>query len=188
MTSIATQRALGWADPGAPGSVQEANWKRQHLVKAGAVPVVKTVWVHESILPMANALLLFLQKNGAHLGQRVDDWGFANRAIRGFPGSMSYHRWARAIDADAVENAQRSKETTFPINKTNEVAGLVGAFWGRNFNMPWSDPMHFEWRISRLRAKWIRSRLNKPTKRSRRLAALCGMDVDDFIKRIHRRG
>jgi len=186
MTSASVQKALGWSGPGAPGSSQEAAWKAAHLVKADSVPVVKTVWVHRGILPMTNALMLFLQKNGAKLGQKVDDWGYANRAIRNAkPTDDSYHKYGRAIDLDATENPQHTRKTTFPISDTNEVCKLLGFDWGFNFNDPWKDPMHFQWAKSRLRAKYIRSRLRKPTKRSRRLAALCGMPVKDFLARIN---
>lgn len=186
MTSAAAQRALGWSGPGDPGSAQETAWKTANLVKADSVPVVKTVWVHRNILPMANALMLFLQKSGAKLGENVDDWGFANRPIRNAKATDdSYHKYARALDLDALENVQHSGKTTFPVKNTNEVCKLLGFEWGMNFKAPWNDPMHFQWPGSRARAKYIRSRLRKSTKRSKRLAVLCGMTTKDFIARIN---
>jgi hypothetical protein len=183
MPSITTQRLLGWPSPGSPGSSQEAAFRDKYLVRMNAVPVVKTLWVHRAVRVHFNALCLFMQKNGEKLGEKVDDWGFANRDIRGFAGIKSYHAFALAGDLEALENVLGIRATTFPIKKTREVAKLLGMKWGYDYQGR-PDPMHFEFTGSRARARWIKSRLVKPTKRSRRLAELCNMDVKDFCNRI----
>lgn len=103
MPTNAQQLALGYPHPGEPGSKREYNWKIKYLRKCTAVRSVKTLWVHRSVRVQFNALTLFLQRNGAKLGERVDDWGWANRQIAGTL-EYSYHRWALAADIDALEN------------------------------------------------------------------------------------
>lgn len=181
--------ALGWgAGPGRPGSAEEAEWKRRHLVKATALRSVKTLWVHEATVVSVNALNLYLQGKGARLGETVDDWGFANRPVRGFVGVWSYHRWGLAEDLDATEHPLGQRRTTFADNQAEiaeirAVCKLLGLRWGYDYrDRP--DPMHFEVTVSRARARFIRSRLVKPTRRSRRLAALAGLDVRDFCRRV----
>jgi hypothetical protein len=193
MPSILVQRALGYSSPGDPGSVQEQAWKEKNLKKALAISTVKTLWVHKSVVVQFNALNLFLNRAmDAGLGEKIDDWGFANRDIRGFSGIKSYHAFALAEDLDATEHPLGQRQTTFADNQKErelirKVCSLLGMRWGFDYeNRP--DPMHFEHVFSRARARFIRSRLIKPTKRSRKLAELCKMDVADFCKRVRQVG
>jgi len=188
MPSVAYQRALGWGFPGNPGTAEEAEWKRRNLRRALAVPVVKTLWVHRTAVVAFNALNLYLQRSGAKLGQQVDDWGYANRDVRGFAGVKSYHAWGLAEDLDATEHPLGRRQTTFADNQAETaevrtVCRLLGLRWGFDYQTR-PDPMHFEVVVSRARAAWIRSRLVKPTRRSRRLARLAEVDVRDFCRRV----
>jgi hypothetical protein len=184
MPSVAYQSALGFSSPGNPGSSYESAWKRKNLVKATAVKVVKTLWVHRAVVTEFNALCMFLQSDGNKLGERIDDWGFANRPIRGSTSS-SYHRFGLAIDVDATENPMGVRDTSFNHhNKVRRVCKLLGLRWGLDYSGR-PDPMHFEFTKSRARAKYIRSRLVKPTKRSRELAKLCDMSVHEFCRRVN---
>lgn len=188
MPSIAYQAALGYPGPGDPGSPRESGWKRRNLRKALAVPSVKTLWVHRSAVVAFNALNLYLQRNGAKLGQTVDDWGFANRDIRGYAGVKSYHAWGLAEDLDATEHPLGRRQTTFAddqdeIAEVRAVCKALGLRWGYDYTQR-PDPMHFEQVVSRARAWGIRRRLVKPTRKSRRLARLAGMDVRDFCARV----
>lgn len=187
MVYAATMLARGYASPGSPGSAQERVWKQRNLVKLTAVPSVKTLWVNRNVAETFNALNLVLQHHGAKLGENVDDWGFANRSIRDSGGGASndsYHRWALALDDDATENRQHTSTTSFPVHITDEACKLLGLTWGLHFNPPWQDPMHFEDHLTRLRRRWLASRLLVPTKRSRRLAALAQMSVQEFCRRV----
>lgn len=182
MPTVTLQRALGWNSPGEPGSLQEARFRQNYLTKMDAVPVVKTLWIHKAVRVHFNVLCLFLQRNGEKLGEKVDDWGFANRPIRGSTVD-SYHRFALAGDVEALENVMGIRRTTFPVTKTRRVAKLVGLTWGYDFSGR-PDPMHFEFRGSKTRARWLRWRLTHKTKRSRELAKLCDMSMETFIERI----
>lgn len=188
MPSTTQMVALGWGNPGRAGSAEETDWKRRQLRRPTAVPAVKTLWVHRGAVVAFNALNIYLQRQGARLGERVDDWGFANRDIRGFVGVKSYHAWGLAEDLDAVEHPLGRRHTTFADNQAEvaevrAVAKALGLRWGYDYQSR-PDPMHFEVVVSRARARWIRSRLTKPTRRSRRLARLCRLDVADFCRRI----
>lgn len=189
MPSVAQMIVLGWGPgPGRPGSAEEAEWKRRNLRKALAVRTVKTLWVHKDTVAHQNALSLYLQRNGAKLGEKVDDWGFANRPVRGYASIWSYHKWALGVDRDATEHPLGLRHTTFADSKAEiaevrEVHKLLGMRWGYDYRER-PDPMHSEVTVSRARARYIRSRLVKPTKRSKRLASLCGMPVGEFCQRI----
>lgn len=188
MPSVTTMAAAGWDSPGAPGSDSERAWRLEHLRKCSAVPVVRTLWVHRRVLPIMGALVLFLQRDGNKLGERVDDWGYANRDIRGFPGQKSYHAWGLAIDVDATENPMGVRDTSFRHRrKVRRVCRLLGLRWGLDYTGR-PDPMHFEFTGDRDKARRIRGKLSKPTRRSRTLARLCDMPVHDFIRRIHQEG
>ena len=188
MPSVLYQSALGFAGPGDAGSSRETEWKRRNLRRAGAVPVVKTLWLHKAAVVQFNALNLYLQRQGAQLGKRVDDWGFANRDIRGFTGVKSYHAWGLAEDLDATEHPLGRRHTTFADNQAEiaevrKVCRLLGLRWGYDYTGR-PDPMHFEFTKSRARARFIRRRLRKPTWRSRRLAKLCDLPVKEFCRRV----
>lgn len=190
MPSVNYQRTLGYNSPGDPGSEQERKWKARNLVKATAVKPVKTLWVHRTVYVQMNALCVYLQANGAKLGENVDDWGFANRDIRGYPGTKSYHSWALAIDLDATENPLGRRKTSFArtavdIEEVRQVCNWLGLRWGLDYSGR-PDAMHFESIVSRVRAFFIKKQLMKPTWRSRRLAKLCDMDVHNFVNRISR--
>lgn len=188
MPSVLTQVKLGFRSPGSPNSQTESNWKRKNLVKAEAIKPVKTLWVHKSIYAQVNALCIYLQANGARLGENVDDWGFANRDVRGFAGIKSYHSWALAIDLDATENPLGKRKTSFAKNledltEVREVCKMLGFRWGFDYTGR-PDPMHFEFIKSRIRARIIKRKLLKPTKKSRRLAKLCDMPVETFCTKV----
>jgi hypothetical protein len=183
MVTSAEMLSRGFTGPGKPGSAQESEWKRKHLTKALAVPVVKTLWVHRTSVETFNALNLFLQRNGAQLGQKVDDWGFANRPIRN-SDEDSMHKYAKAEDLDATENPQRTLSTTFPVGKTTKACQLLELNWGHLWSPAWKDPMHFQDDLSRSRRRWINAQLLMPSPRRKAMAELCNMKPGEFSKRI----
>jgi hypothetical protein len=171
MPNVSAMRLMGWTNPGVPKSDTERKWKEANLVKATGVPVVKTLWVNKEVVLIFNALNVVLQETGARLGQHVDDWGFANRDIRGFAGQKSYHSWGLAEDLDATENPMGERATTFPTWRTHRVCKLLGLKWGYDYTKR-PDPMHFEFTQSKIRARFISKRLTHSTKRTRALAKL----------------
>jgi hypothetical protein len=129
--------ALGWGDPDAP------NFYADHIVTINPIKGV-TLHVHRVAAPIFIELTRGLQRLGAKLPQRADDWSFANRDIRGYPGQKSFHAWGLAIDLDATENPMGSARTSFPVAKTRElVDGLRFVEWGFEWDSR-PDPMHFE--------------------------------------------
>lgn len=186
MVAQSTMRSRGFSSPGTPGSTQEREWKRQHLVKALAVPGVKTLWVHRSSVETFNALNLILQRNGARLDRTVDDWGFANRPIRGVPGEDSYHKYAKAEDVDATENPQHTLKTTFPVRITHRAIDADGLdlVWGHDWSTRFADPMHFQDELTYKRRRRIAFQLTHPSPRRRRMAKLANMKPREFSQRI----
>lgn len=76
-----------------------------------------------------------------------DDWGYANRCIRGTgPGTgspcrKSNHAWGIALDVNATRNVRGTRgDIPIEIVQVVERAGIVR--WGGRFSR--RDPMHFE--------------------------------------------
>ena len=93
----------------------------------------------------SSQLVRRIEENGAKLPAKFDDWGYANRDIRGYPGHKSYHAWGLAIDLDATENVLGSSKTTFPVFKTRAIVeDLRFVTWGYEWQDSRPDPMHFE--------------------------------------------
>jgi hypothetical protein len=173
----------GFSSPGKPGSAEEASWKRRYLVKLRAVPVVKTLWVHRSSALAFNALVLIWQRNGEQMGKVVDDWGWANRDIRGV-AEDSYHRYGKALDGEATENPQHGLRTGFPRTITHEACELLELVWGFDWSAKFRDPMHVQDELTRRRRRWVNFRLLHPSKRRHRLAQLAHMKPREFSRRI----
>lgn len=183
MVLPSTMRDRGFSEPGPVGSPQEAIWKYDHLVKLQAVPVVKTLWVHRSSAEAFNALILIWQRNGEQMGKVVDDWGFANRAIR-FAVEDSYHRYGKALDGEATENPQHALRTGFPINITHEACKLLELIWGYDWSVQFRDPMHVQDELKYRRRRWLAFKLTHPSPRRRKLAKLAHMKPSEFSRRI----
>lgn len=183
MPSVTIMKALGWGNPGPAGSEKERRWKLKNLVRLN-VNGVDSVWVHKAIASQMKALALILNAHGARLGKVRDDWGFANRDIRGFRGIKSYHAWALAVDWDATEHPLGARRTTFPIAVTRAACRKLGFRWGFDYEGR-PDPMHFEFIKSRVRAAYYRHKLRRVNKKTRRLAAMADMPVKEFIRKVN---
>lgn len=156
MPTVPEMERMGWEDPGAPGSREaeqyRAKWIRS-FTEGG-----RTFHVHKDVLPLFRALVILMDKNGVDIDKGVlDDWSYANRDIRGYPGYKSMHSWGLAIDIDAVKNPLGSDETSFPVRKTDKAADDCSLTWGYNWTSR-PDPMHFEF-------KGMRSDIPKALKR-----------------------
>ena len=154
MPDIAAMKALGWGDPGAQNSPAAAAFRAAHIrtlrVRGIAVPLN----ADPNIQYLFRVLIIFLDGLGANLDAHADDWGYANRDVRGFPGRKSYHAWGLAFDADALENPLGLRRTTFPVAKTRALCKRLGLRWGYDYtDRP--DPMHFEFTGSKADAAAI---------------------------------
>lgn len=137
MPSKFEMERLGWGDPDA------ADFYAKHIKTIKPIPGI-TLRVHRAAAPIFTELVRELQRMGAKLPAKADDWSYANRDIRGYPGIKSYHAWGLAIDLDATENPMGVKRTTFPIWRTRQlVESLRFVTWGYEWTTR-PDAMHFE--------------------------------------------
>ena len=138
MPTIVEQARLGWGNP------DDANYRTKHIVTFTACGVTMTC--RREVKPLFHALMLILDRE-YDLDRRKDDWGYANRDIRGYPGSKSYHAWGLAIDLDATENVLGSSTFRFRRVSTARIAENLSLVWGGSWpSRP--DAMHFEFRGS----------------------------------------
>lgn len=155
MPTIKEQQALGWGDPDASG------FSARHITRITTSGI--SVSVNRAVAPIFDRLIDTLDSWGANLDQKADDWGYANRDIRGVAGLKSYHAWGLAVDLDATENPMGVRKTTFPITKTRALAKSLGLRWGYDYSGR-PDPMHFEFIGSVADAKAIVAKLNRTPK------------------------
>lgn len=111
--------------------------------------------VHEEIAPIVQFVVDRVESLGYlfdHGPDDVDDdWGYANRAIRG-TSKPSNHSWGLAIDFDAQEYPQHStrRAPQWIYDLFYEYGFEIGADWGRAY----VDPMHVEFRGSITEARF----------------------------------
>lgn len=139
---------LGWGNPDA------SDFRDRYIRRLDHEGV--TIYCHRVIRPMFRELIENLQQWGADLDKRQDDWGYANRDVRGYPGMKSYHAWGLAIDLDATENPMGQPGTTFPVFRTKVLAEHLGLTWGYIWGQQGyrSDSMHFEFRGSKRQCQY----------------------------------
>jgi hypothetical protein len=93
---------------------------------------------------MADPLVVALQAirdQGLLAELKTLDGTFCVRDVRGYPGRISTHSYALAIDLNAAENVLGTEGSMHPsIVRIFEDAGFV---WGKRFAR--KDPMHFQW-------------------------------------------
>lgn len=93
------------------------------------------------------------------LDKTRDDWGYANRDIRGGT-SKSYHAWGLALDVNATINPMGPRATKFPETATRALAHKYGLRWGLDYKGARKDAMHFEFIGSLAAARYIASTLS----------------------------
>lgn len=102
-----------------------------------------TFQVHRLIAPIVQFLSDETERRGYLLhrpGQTRDDWGYANRPIRG-KRTPSNHSWGLAVDIDA---------TQFPMGSSKRLPQWLVDLWkahGFEYGGDWrtrKDPMHME--------------------------------------------
>lgn len=152
---MSTPQDRGWGWPGAPGSSQEREYRK--TLTTLHVAGIKLV-VRKEVAGLFNGFLSELVTGGYRLDINADDWGFANRDIRGRPGVKSNHAWGLAIDINAIDNPMaeahgwhaaqpghddRGVHTDMPKG-TSALAARWGLRWGANYTGSRADAMHFE--------------------------------------------
>lgn len=142
MPTVAEMERKGWGDPGEPNSTTATQYAIRHIK---AIKVAdRTFRVRREVAPLFHALVLLMERNGVDISKGIlDDWGYANRDIRGYPGFKSMHSWGLAIDIDATKNVLGSSSTSFPVAATKKAADACSLDWGYLWDGR-KDPMHFE--------------------------------------------
>lgn len=147
MPNIDRMIALGWGDPDNP------SFRAKHIKTLKVRGVLLPVNANADIQYLFRVLVTTLDGFGAKVAQHRDDWGYANRNIRG-ASATSYHAWGLAVDIDALENLLGTPRTTFPVDKTRRLVKRLGMKWGHDFEGR-KDPMHFEFHGSPADARRI---------------------------------
>ena len=143
MVEPANERGWGW--PGAPGSDAERKYRKEHLVwvDAGGVRLLVRKEVADLFVRFINELTG--PTYNYVLNVRADDWGYANRDVRGAPGVKSNHAWGLAVDLNATTNPMTDDgrtHTDLPPG-ISKLAARYGLRWGGDYSGR-KDPMHFE--------------------------------------------
>jgi hypothetical protein len=106
----------------------------------------QTVQVHHVIAPLVQFIFDEIERRGYLIhrpGEVRDDWGYANRAIRG-RRVASNHSWGLAVDIDATRYPMGTRRN--PPGWIVDLFEAYGFEWGGRWSRP--DPMHFEFRGS----------------------------------------
>lgn len=154
----------GWGNPDAP------NFRRDNIVRLEVAGV--TLPVHRAVAPLFKAFITELcssRYGNYRLNNVTDDWGYANRDVRGRPGVKSNHSWGLAVDLNATTNPMTDDgrcHTDLPSG-ISALAAKYGLRWGGDYSGR-KDPMHFEFtgtpaeaqaRVSRLKSMPRKTRL-----------------------------
>lgn len=109
------------------------------------IEVGNTSWrVHRAVGTIFKFFLEELLATGYGYDKVEDDWGYANRDIRGRPGVKSEHSWGTAIDVNATKNPMSSTLITdMPVGWVRANVGRFGLRWGGDYDGR-KDAMHFE--------------------------------------------
>lgn len=142
MVTPANKRGWGW--PGEPGSDADRRYQATHLttVTAGGV----RLRVRKEVADLFVGFIGELTRGGYRLNVRADDWGYANRDVRGRPGVKSNHAWGLAVDLNATTNPMTNdgrNHTDLPPG-ISKLAAKYGLRWGGDYSGSRKDPMHFE--------------------------------------------
>lgn len=143
MASIPQMEALGWGNPGAEGSDAAARFRANHIKTLRHRGIALPTNANPDWQYVITVLVEFLERLGHDFSDVRDDWGYANRDVRGNPGSKSMHAWGLAVDLDAVSNPRGPRRTTFPVTRTRALCKALGLRWGYDFTTT-PDAMHFE--------------------------------------------
>lgn len=145
---MSTAYDRGWGDPGDPnGTTRERNIERAWRAENIQVIEVQGIRLaaHKLVAPLFKTFINELCSGGYRLDRTADDWGYANRDVRGAPGVKSNHSWGLAVDLNATTNPMTNDgllHTDLPPN-VSQLAAKYGFRWGGDYSGR-KDPMHFE--------------------------------------------
>lgn len=128
------------------GNPDVSNFRRDNIVTMTFYGVL--IPVHKLGVPKFRQLerIFIAHPYGQTIDDVQDDWGYANRCIRGTgPGTgrkcqKSNHSWGTAVDINATRNALGTRGDM--PQAVADKAELIGFRWGGHYSR--SDPMHFE--------------------------------------------
>lgn len=137
---MATAAARGWGNPDGPTLPRKIV-----SITAGGISVA----VHSSVADVFRYLLDRVATT-YNLAGYADDWGYANRDIRGHPGVKSNHSWGLAVDLDATKNPMTANLQATHAFVRAVVDPILAPFeerllWGGEYAGPRKDYMHFEY-------------------------------------------
>lgn len=134
-------------------------WPRDRSSEMAAARTLhgQTVMVHREIQPIVQHLFHEIERRGYLIhrpGQIKDDWGYANRPVRGRQ-NPSNHSWGLAFDIDATQYPMGTRSN--PPRWIIDLIESYGFEWGGRWKRP--DPMHFEFAGSLTEARFLVSSL-----------------------------
>lgn len=141
---MATAQDRGWGNP------DESHYRARYITTITVAGVALPV--RKEVAHLFAGFIGELVRGGYRLDVNADDWGYANRCVRGTgPGTSrpcvkSNHSWGLAIDLNAITNPMTSNGqliTDMPPG-TAELAARWGLRWGANYTGTRKDSMHFE--------------------------------------------
>lgn len=142
---MVSPRDKGWGDPGDPGSDADRRYRRDHLtwLETGGIRLL----VRKEVAPLFDRFIRELTgpRYNYRLNGSADDWGYANRYVRGSTTVKSNHSWGLAIDLNAATNPMTNDglcHTDMPPG-ISKLAAKYGLRWGGDYSRR-KDPMHFE--------------------------------------------
>jgi hypothetical protein len=147
MTQLSSAKSRGWGDPGGPAVPKVAAAFRERniiTVSAGNIRLA----VHKSIAPLVREGIRKCLAIGYTFDRVADDWGYANRYIRGAEARrvLSNHAWGLALDLNATKNPMTSDGKLHTDMPATVVAiwTSLGFMWGGNYSGARKDTMHYE--------------------------------------------
>ena len=161
--SLSQANARGWGNPGGPKNPKTAaKFEAANIVKVTGGGI--SVRVNRGIAPLVKYALDQTVIRGYNLAGVADDWGYANRYIRGSVSTLSNHAWGLALDLNATKNPMTSDGK----NHTDMPAWMValwqslGFLWGGNYKGIRHDTMHYEYMGTPQTAEAMRVQLGLP--------------------------
>lgn len=149
-TGLRHPDALGWGNPGAPGSVKGREYGRANIVTRTSKSGIR-LHAHRLAIPL---FLAFIDDCNSGDGGRhkpyavrqVDTGAWNHRYMRALGKTLtklSAHSWGVALDMNWQSNPQSRRLVTNLPDWVIEIAeNRYGFVWGGRFSLP--DAMHFQ--------------------------------------------
>jgi hypothetical protein len=132
----------GWGTLRA-GDGTNGDYRRANIVNVPSVGGVTIIGgMHRLVAPLAAKAISAMIEAGFRPNGVRDDWGYADRMVRGSTRTKSNHAWGLAFDLDATQNPLRATKGTI-TQRHADAARRFGFSWGGNYSGR-KDLMHFE--------------------------------------------